>query len=81
MDAVEALDQGWREADVTVNGEHLSPPQVMTLRVALNSFAMEMEPKGALGNDDRGESIRKGYLARAREILPIISRPATPIES
>jgi hypothetical protein len=47
------------EPQITINGIQLSEGQAMTLRVALESFAMDLT-KG-LGDDETGKKITIGY--------------------
>jgi hypothetical protein len=35
-------ENGWVEADITINGTKLTFAQAMTVRVALSSFAMQL---------------------------------------
>ena len=62
------------EADITINGVKLTSGQAMTIRVALQSFAVDLLSNG-LGGDDTGEKIKDAYLARMREINAIIHDP------
>lgn len=55
------------EATVTVNGELLSSAESMTLRVALELFAMDLLTNG-LGDDATGKSIAAGYKEAAKTI-------------
>ena len=61
------------EARITINGVELTIGQSMTLRVALQSFAMDLKENG-LGSDETGKSIAKGYLARISEMNNLIMR-------
>jgi len=47
---------------ISINGVELTNGQKMTVHVALQDFKRQMSKKHALGEDNRGESIRKGYL-------------------
>lgn len=62
------------EADVTINGVSLSFGQSMALRVAATNFAMELQEPDALGDDDVGRGIAKGYRERLGEILRLMTR-------
>jgi hypothetical protein len=57
-----------------VNGVALHQGQCMTIHVALQSLAQEINVKNALGKDEVGESIRKGYLKCVAEINKIALR-------
>jgi len=61
------------EARIIINGVELTLGQSMTLRVALQSFAMDLKENG-LGSDETGKSIAKGYLARISEMNDLIMR-------
>lgn len=61
------------EARITINGVELTIGQSMTLRVALQSFAMNLRKNG-LGDDETGKAIAKGYLARLNEINNLIMK-------
>lgn len=62
------------EADVTINGVPLTFGQSMALRVAANNFAMELQDPDALGDDEGGRSITKGYRERLAEVLGLMTR-------
>jgi hypothetical protein len=64
--------QGWTEANVVVNGQKLSFGQAMALRVAASSFLTEMNQPGALGSDDAGRAIAKGYGERLSEVVRLM---------
>lgn len=50
-----------KEAKITVNGKELTPGESMTVRVALEGFASDLQHRG-LGPDEMGQKICKGYL-------------------
>lgn len=56
------------EPEIIIDGLRLTEGQSMAVRVAIGSYAMEMSVKGALGDDDTGEAIRKGYRDRLAEV-------------
>ena len=56
-----------KEADIEINGWQLTPAQSMTLRVAMESFAGDLDHHG-LGEDDRGKDMTAAYLDRISEI-------------
>lgn len=56
------------EAKITINGVALAPSQSMTIRVALESFAMSLEQDDALGPDTHGRLMRKNYFENINEI-------------
>jgi hypothetical protein len=60
-----------KEPVITVNGKSLTQGQAMTIRVALNSFAMDLAENG-LGDDDHGKTMVKLYTQNASEILSIM---------
>ena len=49
-----------REPDITVNGTALSPGEAMTVRVALEHFAMDLAA-GSLGDDEHGRTMTANY--------------------
>lgn len=57
----------WTEALVTINGHTLTVGQSLTIRVALESMAADLTSNG-LGDDEHGQTMVTGYLARIREI-------------
>lgn len=61
----------FKEAQITINGVLLTMGQSMALRVAIESFRMDMVP-GHLGTDEHGEFMQKAYPARAAEISTLI---------
>lgn len=50
-----------KEPTITVNGVLLSEGQAMTVRVALESFAIDLTENG-LGSDEHGRKMTEGYL-------------------
>ncbi len=56
------------EAKVTINGKELTQGQVMTLRVACNSFSSDLA-ENSLGDDDHGKTMTKLYKERLKELL------------
>lgn len=65
------------EAAITINGVVLTPGQSMTVRVALNSFAMDLNADG-LGDDDHGKTMTRLYLGRVAEIQQMSEIPPPP---
>ncbi len=59
------------ESHITINGKSLSVAQSMTVRVALNDFAMSLRSDG-LGDDDHGKAMVEGYLKAINEIFTIM---------
>lgn len=60
-----------KEAAVVINGKTLSNAQAMTVRVALESFSMDLRTDG-LGSSETGRTIAEGYLACIAEIRTIL---------
>ena len=56
------------EPSITVDGQPLSKPQAMTVRCALQSFAMRLQAPDSLGGDEHGTFMRTAYLQSIREI-------------
>lgn len=61
------------EPTITVNGTELSDGQAMTVRVALETFALTLFHEG-LGQDETGTAICRGYLARIEEVRGMMFR-------
>lgn len=55
----------------TLNGQPLTQGQAMTLRVAIESFASDLERNG-LGDDFTGQAITAGYLRALKELRTLI---------
>ena len=60
--------------EITVNGVQLTTGQIMTVHVALQSFAMDMHKENVLGEDEHGKTMRLLYLDRIREINRLIGK-------
>ena len=60
------------KADITIDGKILSTEEVMTIRVALNNFYMDLLQDG-LGEDEAGKAITAGYLKHIRRLLKLIT--------
>ena len=54
------------EPNITINGAKLTRAQAMTVRVAIETFAITLGE--GLGEDETGEAITANYLARIAEI-------------
>ena len=61
----------YKEASIVVNGVPLTIGQSMTVRVALESFASDLNSQG-LGEDEMGKKITDGYLNSIEEIRKAI---------
>ena len=59
------------ESEIIVNGKILTEAQVMTVRVALNGFSVDLQDNG-LGDDEHGKAMARAYLARLGEIIGIM---------
>jgi hypothetical protein len=52
------------EPRITINGVTLTDADAMTIRVALETLAIDLgSSENGLGNDDHGRAMRSGYLA------------------
>ena len=67
------------EPTITINGTTLTTGQAMTMRVALESFAIDLRDHG-LGDDDHGVRMVRGYLAAVEVIHELIRRGALPVD-
>jgi len=61
-----------QEANVTINGVELTSAQSMALRVAVDTFIAEMQELNALGDDEMGIAIARGYRERCGEVRKLI---------
>lgn len=55
------------ESKIIINGHELNQAQVMTIRIALSAFSVELHDE-CLGKDKMGKLISSGYQLRIREI-------------
>ena len=55
------------EPDIIINGNICTISQAMTIRVALETFSMNLESQG-IKEDETWRKIRNNYLDRIREI-------------
>jgi hypothetical protein len=62
------------EPQIIINGVPLRQGEAMTVRVALDSFAMHLRATG-LGDDEHGKAMTKGYLANIESIRALIFKP------
>jgi hypothetical protein len=60
------------EAFITVNDTPLTASQSMTVRVALATFAMDLQDPAALGDDEHGARMIEGYLSAIRAIYRLM---------
>lgn len=64
------------EPAITINGRPLTEGQAMTMRVALENFAMDLTE--GLGDDEHGKLMTGLYRARIAEIRTFMSEPSAP---
>jgi hypothetical protein len=55
------------EPDIMINGQVLSEAEAMTVRVAIQTFAISLQSDG-LGSDRHGEIMTLAYLANIDQI-------------
>ena len=69
------------EPSITINGRPLTESQANTVRVAVESFGVEMKPtdqnRYPLGGDARGIERRLNYLRRVNEIRAMMQETKT----
>lgn len=53
-----------------INGNRLSKGQAMTVRVALNAFAVDLQD--GLGDDEHAQKMTAAYKARLNELFRMI---------
>jgi hypothetical protein len=58
------------EPAITINGHTLTSAQAMTVRVAIESFAVDLQ--AGLGDDEHGRTMTAAYKDRIREIRGLI---------
>jgi hypothetical protein len=63
-----------QEADITISGIKLTAAQSMTVRVAIQSFAIHCEH--ALKQDASATNLYKGYMARINDLNELIAQSA-----
>jgi hypothetical protein len=61
----------FKEPEIVINGERLSPGAAMTLRVALGSFGMSLDVDG-LGQDEHGRYMLAAYQAHIKTIYGLM---------
>jgi hypothetical protein len=71
MTTIEELAQQHQEPHIVINGYTLAKGEAMTVRVALESFAMDMEVDG-LGDDEHGKRMSEAYLKNIHSIRKYI---------
>ena len=60
------------EPDIIINGTPLTTAQALTVRVAVQTFAMDL--LHGLGDDDHGKRMEKAYADRIREVNALMQR-------
>lgn len=60
-----------KEANIIIEGHHLTYQESMTIRVAMNNFLMTLNEEG-LGDDDLGKKLTASYRLHARSVLKFI---------
>ena len=59
------------EPTFSINGHDLTTAQAMTLRVALETFALSLQ-EDACSEDEHGKALAAAHMARVREIRSFI---------
>ena len=72
MPITDPMGSKMTEPDITIEGVRLSFGQAMALRVAATNFMSEMGEPDALGDDEHGRSMAKGYRERLSEVLTLM---------
>ena len=57
---------------IVINGNKLTNGQAMTIRVAIEQFAIDLKEENALGDDETGKQIAQGYKNCINEIRKYI---------
>lgn len=67
-----------QEPRIVINGVELSSAAAMTVRVAIESFAVEMAQHNPLGADEVGRAIAAGYRLGVEEVRrAIFAKPVS----
>jgi hypothetical protein len=61
------------EPEIIINGVKVPTTAAMTIRVAIQNFAFELQSEG-LGEDEIGKGITKGYLENIQLINKLFSK-------
>lgn len=64
------------EAQITINGYLLRNSESMTIRCALENFAVDLQNNG-MGDDDHGKTMTAAYLLNIDQIRKLIVRNNT----
>lgn len=65
------MEMATDEPNIVINGRHLTEGQAMTIRVAVQNFAMTLQD--GLGDDPNGVAICRGYQINIAEINAIMA--------
>ena len=68
------------EPRVELNGRILSDAEVMTLRVAIESFAISLIMNG-LGEDEIGKEVAQNYLHHLKRLREYMTNGKLPLDS
>lgn len=56
------------EPSIIINGTPLTPPQAMSVRVAIGLYLMELQNPECLGKDETGMAIAQGYKSELQKV-------------
>ena len=59
------------EPEITINGQKVTTAMAMTIRVAVESFALSLACDG-IGDDESGKDMSRLYMARITEIRKLM---------
>jgi hypothetical protein len=62
-----------KEPQIEINGWQATPAMAMTIRVAIESFAVDLRANG-LGDDEHGIAMKELYFARIYEIRELMAK-------
>lgn len=62
------------DSKITINGRELTDDQIMTVKVALSSFSVDLHD-GSFGDHEMGKSISNGYQANILDIDNLFRMP------
>ncbi|HMJ16591.1 MAG TPA: hypothetical protein VK524_34490 [Polyangiaceae bacterium] len=64
------------EPKITINGKPLTPPEALSVRLAVDNWAAELALNPhALGEDEHGHKMRENYLGHLHRVLHAMLEP------
>ena len=64
------------DGKITINGKPLTPPEALSVRLAVDNWAAELALNPhALGEDEHGHKMRENYLGHLHRVLHAMLEP------